>query len=232
MGGAGRDRLHGGWDDWTGGDTFRFTAITDSYRAGGVSHADYIDDFDSEDQLDLTQLGFTGLGDGHGSTLKVDAHKASGLTYLSSLDADAHGNYFELILNSEWLPNLQPSNFRALVQGDAAANTLNGGTSGETLIGANGADVISGGRGEDRLIGGEGADRLSGGDDSDTFVYTSLKDSWRADNDVLVHRDTVMDFDLEGNDSIDVSALGFTGLGNGYNHTLLLEWVTARGEGC
>ena len=231
VGGAGRDRLHGGSDGWTGGDTFRFTAMTDSYRAGGVSHADYIDDFDSEDQLDLTQLGFTGLGDGHGATLKVDVHKASGLTYLSSLDADAHGNYFELILNSEWLPNLQPGNFRALVQGDAAANTLNGGTSGETLIGANGADVISGGRGEDRLIGGEGADRLSGGDDSDTFVYTSLKDSWRADNNVLVHRDTVMDFDLEGNDSIDVSALGFTGLGNGYNHTLLLEWDTTRREG-
>ncbi|MBA1242804.1 glycosyl hydrolase family 28-related protein [Pseudomonas japonica] len=226
VGGAGRDYLLGGLSEYQHGDTFRFSALTDSYRTATTSHADVIGDFNPDDWLDLTEVGFTGIGDGHGSSLKAVYNKAHDLTYLKSFDADSHGNRFELALHGDFTGStaLNSDDFRSLVKGDAAANLLEGSNSAETLIGGNGADTLVGYHGEDRLIGGEGADRLTGGKESDTFVYKALTDSWRGDNDVLIHRDVILDFDLKGNDSIDVSALGFTGLGNGYNGTLLFEW--------
>ena len=95
-GGPGKDRLAGG----AGGDVFRFAARTDSYRTDSASFSDLIGDFDPEqDAIDLSALGFTGLGDGRNGTLLVQTNADGSRTYLKSYDADAEGRRFEVALD-------------------------------------------------------------------------------------------------------------------------------------
>src|SRR5690606_17358179 len=94
-GGAGKDRLSGG----DGADLFRFTSLTDSHRTSTTSYADYITDFNvAQDRIDLSGLGFSGLGDGTGTTLQVFYNASLDRTYVRSLQTDADGNRFELTL--------------------------------------------------------------------------------------------------------------------------------------
>lgn len=113
-GGLGRDHLAGGSQDDTliggqggdvltggaGNDVFRFTTLQDSYRTATVSHADRLQDFNADqDRIDLSSLGFTGLGDGHGTTLKVTTNAEHTRTYVKQLDQDLLGHRFELTLD-------------------------------------------------------------------------------------------------------------------------------------
>ncbi|MEE4069280.1 M10 family metallopeptidase C-terminal domain-containing protein [Pseudomonas viridiflava] len=69
IGGAGRDDLVA-----NGTTVFRYLSLEDSYLSatGGDESVDWISGFNSNrDRLDLTALGFTGLGDGTNGTLKV-----------------------------------------------------------------------------------------------------------------------------------------------------------------
>ncbi|WP_426199417.1 glycosyl hydrolase family 28-related protein [Pseudomonas sp. DC3200b2] len=217
-GGAGADQLTGG----SGSDVFRFSQVSDSYRAGNTSYIDRISDFDdARDRLDLTALGLTGLGDGHNGTLKVTYNAKTDTTYLSSLDADADGNRFQLALSGNHLATLGADNFFSLTTGTAHNDTLVGTTADDTLAGAAGRDSLSGDGGADRLLGGSGGDTLTGGSGADTFVYTSLSDSYRNDaSGSYAQRDLIVDFNSNGHDRIDLTALGFTGLGNGFDGTL------------
>ncbi|MEE4462912.1 hypothetical protein V2S84_12520, partial [Azotobacter chroococcum] len=98
-GSAGRDSLNGG----TGADLFRVSARDDSYRTDSENLGDRILDFDpGEDRIDLSALGFTGLGDGHDGTLAVQENSAGTLTYLKSFEADAEGRRFEIALQGNF----------------------------------------------------------------------------------------------------------------------------------
>lgn len=221
VGGAGSDKLTGG----DGADTFRFDAVTDSYRSSTTSFTDLITDFNvKEDKIDLGALGFSGLGNGTNGTLSVVYNSSNDRTYIKSLDADASGNRFELALAGNLVSSLTADNFvfKYVVQGTEQSDTLTGTAQSETLYGLGGADTINGGAGDDVIYGGAGADTLSGGAGADTFVFTAVSDSFRNYNAGGTNQgDTILDFDVT-TDKIDLSALGITGLGSGNDHTLQL----------
>lgn len=219
IGGAGADKLTGG----AGHDTFTYTALTDSYRTATATNSDLITDFNAtDDKLDLADLNFTGLGDGHNGTLSVVYNATNDRTYLKSLDADASGNRFELALsgNLTGLLNANNISFEHIILGTANKDVLQGTAASEAIYGYAGNDVINGGAGNDSLVGGMGVDTMTGGDGADTFVFASRGESFRNYNPGgLTQDDTITDFH-EGQDKIDLSALGFSGLGDGNNGTL------------
>lgn len=209
-GGAGADRLTGG----NGADVFRFTRLEDSYRTASRSFADLIRDFTpGVDRIDVAELGFTGLGNGHGSTLKLSYNTSRDITYLKSFEVDDQGHRFELALAGQ-LTDLGVGGLQGMDQGPGSATA-------DSLFGSTGRDTLKGLAGDDRLLGGTGGDTLSGGSGADTFVYRALGDSLRTDvSNGTGGRDTLLDFDGSAGDQIDVSALDFTGLGNGSGDTL------------
>ncbi|WP_415860944.1 glycosyl hydrolase family 28-related protein [Azotobacter vinelandii] len=106
-GGAGRDRLSGG----AGADTFVFSAREDSYRTDTAVFNDLILDFEaSEDRIDLSALGFSGLGDGYGGTLLLKTNAEGTRTYLKSFEADAEGRRFEVALDGDHTGDLSAAN--------------------------------------------------------------------------------------------------------------------------
>lgn len=87
-----------------------------------------------------------------------------------------------------------------LIGRSAGADTLLGGSGDDTLLGGAGRDDLRGGSGDDVLTGGAGADHLRGGAGADTFVLLAGSGL-----------DVVHDF-AAGEDMIDLTALGLTGL--------------------
>lgn len=219
VGGRGSDLLIGG----TGNDVFRYLATSDSYRNASGSQADLVTDFAfGQDRLDLTALGYKGVGDGHFGTLKVTYDRARDVTYFTSLDPDSQGNQFELTLEGD-SRSLTDSSFQQAINGRQGSDSLYGTVAAETLYGKEKSDVLFGNDGDDLLVGGADGDQLTGGEGADLFVYTQLSDSLRdatVSNDR--RRDTLTDFDGSAGDMIDVSALGFFELGDGFGGTLKL----------
>ncbi|SEI43074.1 M10 family metallopeptidase C-terminal domain-containing protein [Pseudomonas sp. NFR16] len=215
--GAGFDILYGG----TGNDVFRFDRIGDSYIKAGSEFTDGINYFDpAHDILDVSALGFSHLGDGYGDTLQIRSEPLRGIYILENYEQDHNGRHFAVqFLSSSGL--ITDANLQPLVSGTSQHDLLVGTDDGETIKAGAGRDTVEAGAGNDRLFGGTGGDTLSGGLGADTFVYTQLSDSYRNDaSGSYAGRDLITDFNGDGHDMIDVSALGFTGLGNGYNGTL------------
>ncbi|MCL6701512.1 M10 family metallopeptidase C-terminal domain-containing protein [Pseudomonas sp. T1.Ur] len=234
LGGAGNDLLDGqqGRDLLTGGagaDTFRYETVTDSYRTTATAHSDRITDFDpGSDTLDLSSLGFLGLGDGHDGTLAIRVNESGTRTYLKSFEANAQGERFEVVFDGNVGQALNETNLlfqQARLVGTEGADQLQGNARGEIIEGYADDDRLFGALGNDVLIGGEGRDLLTGGGNSDVFRFDALSDSYRTDTEN--HADRLMDY-TAGEDTIDVSALGFTRLGNGYNGTLDVVFNEAR----
>lgn len=235
-GGAGNDTLNGGSNDDTlvggigadkltgglGNDVFRFTDISDSYRTASKSYADVITDFDvAHDKIDLASsaLPLTTLGDGHNGTLLLAYNEAKDVTYLKSYDEDSLGRRFELALKGNYVDTFTNANLQTRIDGTSGNDQLTGSSGAETLLGGAGRDTLVGGAGDDRLDGGAGGDTLTGGTGADTFVFSNLLDSVKNGSSTVL-RDTITDFNALENDKIDLTALGFSGLGNGYNGTL------------
>lgn len=227
QGGGGRDVLQGG----SGADIFRFTTIEDSYRTASSSHSDRILDFNpSEDYIDLIGLGFTGLGNGLGGTLAVQVNAEGTRTYLKSFEPGADGHRFELAIEGNWQGQLTPSNVLfspVVVEGTAGADVIKGTALSEWIKGLDGNDRLYGGAGDDILEGGAGRDILHGGEGKNVFLYTQLTDSYRTDTQSF--SDLIVDMDGRY-DMIDVSALGFTGFGDGTGHTLVEGYSQETGR--
>lgn len=229
QGNGGRDVLAGG----AGADIFRYAEISDSYRTATETGSDRIVDFDpSRDRIDLTKLGFTGIGDGHNGTLAVVENTEGTRTYLKSYDANTEGQRFELVLDGGLAGRLTDAQLvfsSPAVYGTENGDAITGSALSEILRGLDGNDSINGGTGSDVIVGGTGADRLNGGDDlsvqlfngrhenDDTFLYTAVSDSYRTETKSMV--DLIVDF-ADYSDKIDVSALGYTGFGDGTGTTL------------
>ncbi|RMV68179.1 M10 family metallopeptidase C-terminal domain-containing protein [Pseudomonas coronafaciens] len=152
------------------------------------------------------------------------------LTFSGTPGGTASGLYSVLLTASDATGASVADSF-AIIVGNVAPGILTGtenaealyGTEGnDTLLGLGGDDTLRGDTGDDVINGGAGRDALYGGADADTFVYSALTDSYRDyDAGGLTATDTIYDF-TPGQDKIDVSALGFLGLGNGENHTLYM----------
>ncbi|SDB04570.1 delta-60 repeat domain-containing protein [Pseudomonas sp. NFACC23-1] len=226
FGGAGNDLLDGqqGRDLLTGGagaDTFRYQSVTDSYRTATTAHSDRITDFDpSTDTIDLASLGFLGLGNGHDGTLAIRVNESGTRTYLKSFDANADGERFEVVFDGDLSQALNETNLLfqpARLMGTEEADRLQGNARGEIIEGFAGDDRLYGALGNDVLVGAAGRDLLTGGGNNDVFRFDVLSDSYRTATEN--HTDRLVDY-TAGEDTIDLSALGFTRLGNGYNGTL------------
>ena len=226
FGGAGNDLLDGqqGRDLLTGGagaDTFRYQSVTDSYRTANAAHSDRITDFDpGSDTLDLSSLGFLGLGNGHDGTLAIRVNESGTRTYLKSFEANADGERFEMVFDGNLGQTLNETNIlfqQARLMGTEGTDRLQGNARGEIIEGFAGDDRLYGALGNDVLVGGEGRDLLAGGGNNDVFRFDGLSDSYRTATEN--HTDRLMDYTV-GEDTIDLSALGFTRLGNGYDGTL------------
>ncbi|WP_342654390.1 putative Ig domain-containing protein [Pseudomonas sp. F3-2] len=162
---------------------------------------------------------------------------AASMTFSGTPSDTAAGNYSVLIKATD-PSGASVSDSFALAVADAPANTVTGTDNAETLNGTAGADLIlglggndtiRGGAGSDILDGGAGRDSLYGGEGADTFRYLNVLDSYRDyDAGGATATDTLYDF-TQGVDKIDVSALGFLGLGDGSNHTLYLS-LNAAGD--
>jgi hypothetical protein len=239
-GGAGADRLIGG----QGVDTFVYDQLTDSQvdAAGKNQGRDLIVDFNSDDhdQIDVSALGFTGFGDGHGTTLSVTYDSANDITRISSKELDSAGNRFQIALSGDHVLDLG-SNAVEFARADSPQETstypvqtssigttandkLSGSADADRLYGLDGDDVLQGGANNDFLLGGHGADKLTGGSGSDYFVFQSVEDSYRTADQS--HTDLITDFN-QGYDSLSVSALGYTDIGDGFNGTLKIDYNAA-----
>nr|WP_281459673.1 M10 family metallopeptidase C-terminal domain-containing protein [Pseudomonas sp. P13] len=226
VGGAGNDLLDGqqGRDLLTGdagADTFRYQSVTDSYRTATAAHSDRITDFDpSSDTLDLSSLGFLGLGNGHDGTLAIRVNESGTRTYLKSFEANADGERFEVVFDGNLGQTLNETNIlfqQARLMGTEGDDRLQGNARSEVIEGFAGDDRLYGALGNDVLVGGEGRDLLVGGGNNDVFRFDGLSDSYRTATEN--HTDRLMDY-TAGEDTIDLSALGFTRLGDGYDGTL------------
>lgn len=114
IGGAGADRLNGGdrtdislWtDNHENADVFRYLSTEDSYRTDSHSFADLIEGFTVDDKIDVSALGYTGFGEGTGTTLEMVYNNELDRTYLRDVEADAQGHRFQVALAGDWRESL------------------------------------------------------------------------------------------------------------------------------
>nr|BFE97441.1 hypothetical protein GCM10020185_79770 [Pseudomonas brassicacearum subsp. brassicacearum] len=112
-----------------------------------------------------------------------------------------------------------------MITGTSGSDSLLGSDAADTLLGLAGNDSLSGGAGDDKLDGGAGMDTLTGGAGADTFVFSNRLDSYRNYNTGGANLgDLITDFDISA-DKIDLSAMGFTGLG-GTARTTPCTWCS------
>jgi Ca2+-binding RTX toxin-like protein len=203
---------------------FRILSRGDSYRTDSESFSVHIADYDMyRDSIDLSTLGFTRLGSGYGDTLALRIDVEANRTYLKSFEADANGHRFELVFDSAdvselWVAHGVTFSPARLDDGNYGDDLFAGNLAG-ALFGHGGDDRIHGGLGSDLMDGGLGRDRLFGSAGADTYRISAVHDSYRDDSQA--YSDRIIGFDVF-DDRIDVSALGFTSLGNGHDGTLAL----------
>jgi Ca2+-binding RTX toxin-like protein len=87
------------------------------------------------------------------------------------------------------------------LRGGLGGDTLSGGLDNDKLYGEDGADILNGGDGNDTLYGGAGVDTLSGGAGRDVFVIQVAADSGVGAG----NRDLIIDWDAP--DVVDLRAL-------------------------
>lgn len=213
------------------GSTFVYTAVTDSYFDRQGSHSDLIKDFQSTDVLDLTALGLERVGDGHNGDLAVTYNADENITYVRSLDMNAQGEGFEVRLEGDHAAQLGTQNFALRYDLTAESTGREHGLSDKQYVitGTDSNDFLVVPRSGNVVTGGGGADEMYGGGSRNTFVFEHVTDSFVNDNTGQSSVDLIHSFRLSAGDLLDVSALGFTGLGDGYNGTLNYSYDSEAG---
>jgi microcystin-dependent protein len=157
--------------------TLNGTALTDTLYGGDAG--DTLNGLGGDDTL-VGNGGNDTLDGGDGSDTASYRYAAAGISVsLKVATAQATGGAGSDTLTH--IENIIGSNFKDKLVGDGGANVLNG-------LG-----------GKDKIFGGAGADVLTGGAGPDDFVFKSLKDSGKAQPDLIT--------DLSNIDSIDLSGI-------------------------
>ena len=229
-GGAGVDTITS-HSAYVYGNTFVYTSVADSYFDKQGSHSDLIKNFQSTDVLDLTALGLERVGNGHNGDLAVTYNAEEDITYVRSLDKNVQGQAFEVRLEGDHAAELGTQNFALRYELTAESTGREHGLSNKQYVitGTDGDDFLVVPRSGNIVTGGGGADDMSGGGSRNTFVFEHLTDSFMNDGTGQSSVDLIHNFRLGDGDLLDVSALGFTGLGNGYNGTLNYSYDTEAG---
>lgn len=205
-GGAGLDQLTGGG----GADIFKFSALTDSQYPGAM---DLIADFTiGTDKIDVSGLGFTGVTTGTAGAGQLKVRYDSYYNYTYVYDTGTGFGFYmagnKSALTAADFIGLPPS-ATVTISGTAGNDVLTGSNANDLLLGYAGADQLIGNGGNDVLDGGTGVDQLTGGAGMDVFRFTTLADSIFASG-----MDRIADF-VKGEDRIDLTGLGFTGVTTG-----------------
>ncbi len=108
---------------------------------------------------------------------------------------DAAGDTFQFV------ENLIGTIRNDVLRGNSGDNEIRGGNASDRLFGLAGNDTLLGESGTDVLIGNAGADTMTGDVGNDRFIYFNLNDS-RVGSGL---RDVITDFDVSGNDRIEIS---------------------------
>ncbi|KAA0014555.1 retention module-containing protein [Billgrantia pellis] len=219
-----------------------FADLGDNVLKGGDG-----DDIIFGDTVNSDHLSWT---NGNGENFVAGEH--DGMGYIGLIEYLRWSNEFG---NNGNMPSEEQvigyvrENWEQLAQPQTSANPGQ-----NDLYGGGGDDILVGGAGNDTLRGGEGNDTLFGGLGADTFVW-KLGDQGEAGN---AFTDTIMDFDADDGDVIDLSDIlqgrdsesdissylrmeddgeGSTiihistsgGFGNGYNADLVDQHVILKG---
>jgi serralysin len=95
------------------------------------------------------------------------------------------------------------------------------GPTDDILLGGSGHDILNGGLGIDQLFGGLGSDILTGGLGDDIFFYN--------DNDAPpslgLAREVITDFNIAGNDTIDLNAIDANPGGVNHDFAFITSFV-------
>ena len=237
-GGSGNDVLNGG----DGNDSFRDADGADEMHGGAGDDGFYYDtpemlqageiidggaDLDTlylaPGQYDLASATVTGI-EGiarFGSFAPQVSMTAAQFNAFGSLDAeiflttsdpisvtgktfaDGSAIYLSPVNNTLTLTGIVGSSPK--IVGSTGKDTITGSNLADELIGADGNDLLRGGGGNDTLDGGSGSDKMYGGAGDDRLIVSDQNIA----GDVVDGGDG---FDTLVVDSLDISALGFTGI--------------------
>ena len=195
QGGAGADRLNGG----KGIDTASYADADSGVFVQLWDHAGHSGEADGDTLQNIENL----IGSEHADGLVGDGGA-------NVFDGGAGGDRFNGGGGNDTVSYASAeSGVTALLHertgydGDAEGDTfadienLTGSSGNDVLAGEGGANRISGGDGDDFIEGRQGPDVLIGGAGDDLFVFNQ-------DDGI----DTIMDFDADGDDRLDLTALG------------------------
>lgn len=248
FGGAGDDKIMAGpghtVSGGSGADTF-------GLLKEWMDHAGFfITDFEKGvDKIDLTGWGVNMLSDAYPPSLNVVGYEYYDATLYGNPAIILFIGDFQTIMRLDNMVTLDWSDFIGWESGGAEEplvgtiynDEMYGDNDHESFDGALGNDTISGGKGNDMLIGGSGDDSLLGGAGNDTIYGGSGRDSMNAGSDrgIFIYealddstpwsRDFIHGFS-QGEDKIDLSALGFTGIQQGAASGSVLGFVHRFGD--
>jgi Ca2+-binding RTX toxin-like protein len=193
-GGLGVDYIATG----AGNDVIIYNSISESNAANGI---DYIGDFvQGQDKINVSALGFTNV-----SNFSVFSNATYSEISANGFVLGFNGNYS--FTNADFIFAAAPTS--NVINGTSAADSpLNGTANNDVINGLAGNDDIFGNGGNDTIAGGLGVDYIATGAGNDVILYNSISES-NAANGI----DYIGDF-VQGQDKINVSALGFTNVSN------------------
>ncbi|MES2662639.1 MAG: calcium-binding protein, partial [Pseudomonadota bacterium] len=206
-GGAGIDILDGG----AGNDYLTGGAGADIYKFGKGSGQDSIYNYDSDNSVDVLQLGagilttdVTLIRESDDLLLKLnnstDYVRVSAYFYQDAA-SDYAINQIEFADGTIWTPTIVKTKVQTATANDdtlvgyAGADTLSGLDGNDTIYGQAGNDTLNGGTGNDTLQGDPGADILNGGTGKDILYGGNDNDALNGNED---------DDSLDGGAGIDI----------------------------